>query len=185
MGPWNDAVLSLKIEESRMLGSVLFALNGREVDPFLQGPNMISQPRCHRWCPLLSTAILGLGPQRPHRPAEVGPIRREVTHRHVDLPVLAEAVTSPRLPRVLAPVCPVPPFHERGIDRPAAYDALSSASTVGSSPSTITHRTDWSAAAFARLKRVIVTGMKNRCGSSGMGLRWSEPSCAASVYHCP
>jgi hypothetical protein len=60
---------------------------------------------------LLPTAILGLGPQRPHRPAEVGPIRREVTHRHVDLPVLAEAVTSPRLPRVLAPVCPVPPFH--------------------------------------------------------------------------
>jgi hypothetical protein len=43
VGPWNDAVLSLKIEESRMLGSVLFALNCREVDPFLQGPNMISQ----------------------------------------------------------------------------------------------------------------------------------------------
>ena len=42
-GPWNDAVVSLKIEESRMLGGVLFALNGREVDPFLQGPNMISQ----------------------------------------------------------------------------------------------------------------------------------------------
>jgi hypothetical protein len=81
VGPWNDAVVSLKIEESRMLGSVLFALNGREVDPFLQGPNMISQPRCHRWCPLLPTAI---------------------------------------------------------------------------------HRADWSAAAFARLKSVIVTGMKNR-----------------------
>src|ERR1700745_4152536 len=94
VGPWNDAVVSLKIEESRMLGSVLFALNGREVDPFLQGPNMTSQPRCHRWCPLLPTAILGLGPKRPHRPAEVGPIRREGTHRHVDLPVLAEAVTS-------------------------------------------------------------------------------------------
>ena len=41
VGPWNDAELSLEIEESRMLVSVLFALNGREVDPFLQGPNMI------------------------------------------------------------------------------------------------------------------------------------------------
>ena len=154
VGPWNDAVVSLKIEESRMLGSVLFALNGREVDPFLQGPNMISQPRCHRWCPLLPTAILGLGPQRPHRPAEVGPIRREVTHRHVDLPVLAEAATSPRLPRVLAPVCPVPPFHERGIDRPAAYDALSSASTVGSSPSTIDRRMDTTHPFFRSLRTV-------------------------------
>ena len=154
VGPWNDAVVSLKIEESRMLGSVLFALNGREVDPFLQGPNMISQPRCHRWCPLLPTAILGLGPQRPPRPAEVGPIRLEITHRHVDLPVLVEAVTSPRLPRVLAPVCPVPPFHERGIDRPAAYDALSSASTVGSSPSTIDRRMDTTRPFFRSLRTV-------------------------------
>jgi hypothetical protein len=31
VGPWNDAVVSLKIEESRMLGSVVFALNGGEV----------------------------------------------------------------------------------------------------------------------------------------------------------
>jgi hypothetical protein len=36
-GPWNDAVASLKFEESRKLGSVLFALNGREVDPFPYG----------------------------------------------------------------------------------------------------------------------------------------------------
>ena len=43
VGPLNDAVVSLKIEESKMLGSVLFALNGPELDPFLQGPNMISQ----------------------------------------------------------------------------------------------------------------------------------------------
>jgi len=28
-------------------------------------------------------------------------------------------------------------------------------------------------------------GWRTRFGSSGMGLRWSEPSCAASVYHCP
>ena len=44
VGPWNDAVLSLKIEKSRMVGDVLFAMNGWAVDPFLQRPNMISQP---------------------------------------------------------------------------------------------------------------------------------------------
>jgi hypothetical protein len=152
--PWNDAVVSLKIKESKMLGSVLFALNGREVDQFLQGPNMISQPRCHPWSSLLPTAILGLGRQRPHRPAKVGPIRREVTHRQVDLTVFAEAVTSPRLPRVLAPVCPVPSFHEPRIDRPAAYDASSSASTVGSSPSTIDPRMDTTRPFFRSLRTV-------------------------------
>jgi hypothetical protein len=33
LGPVNDAVLSLGIEQSSMLGGVPFALNGREVDP--------------------------------------------------------------------------------------------------------------------------------------------------------
>ena len=77
VGPWNDAVLSLKIEESRMLGSVLSALNGREVDPFLQGPNMISQPRCHRWCPLLERLPLPLtaAPDTSYPPAAQERIR--------------------------------------------------------------------------------------------------------------
>jgi hypothetical protein len=41
-----------------MFGGVLVALIRREVDPFLQAPNVISQPRWHRWCPLLPTATL-------------------------------------------------------------------------------------------------------------------------------
>ena len=46
-----------------------------------------------------------------------------------------------------------------------------------------THRADWGAAAFARLKSVIVAGMKNQSGSSGMGSKWSVPSSEASA--CP
>jgi len=62
VGPWNDAVVSLKIEESRMLGSVLFALNGREAAPFLEPPDMIRQAHRHRRRPLPPTATLPLGP---------------------------------------------------------------------------------------------------------------------------
>ena len=37
-GPWKGAAVSLKIEEPRMMGSVLFALNGHELFTFLDDP---------------------------------------------------------------------------------------------------------------------------------------------------
>ena len=51
-----------------------------------------------------------------------------------------------------------------------------------------THRADWSAAAFARLKSVIVTGMKNQVRFIQYGIevvRAKRRGGAASVYHCP
>ena len=80
---------------------------------------MIGQPGRHRRRPLLPLALLVPLPQRPHRPAEVVAVHREVGHRLVHPPVLAEPVRLPRLPRVAVPVRPVLPLHERRVDRPA------------------------------------------------------------------
>ena len=60
-------------------------------------------------------------PQGSHRPAEVVAVQREIGHRLVDTPVLAEPIRLPRLPRVAAPVRRLLPLHERRVDRPAAH----------------------------------------------------------------
>jgi hypothetical protein len=48
-----------------------------------------------------------------------------------------------------------------------------------------THRADWSAAAFARLKSVIVAGMKDQVRFIRYGMEVVRARPRASVYHCP
>src|SRR3954470_25006147 len=98
-------------------GGGLSELNGREAQPFPQGPDVIGQARRHSRSPLPPPAVGPLLPQRPNRPTEVVPIQREVGHRLMRPPILTEPVRPPRLPRVLAPVRRVLPLHERRVDR--------------------------------------------------------------------
>src|SRR4051812_36459192 len=79
-------------------GGGLRELNGREAQPFPQGPDVIGQARRHRRSPRPPPAVGSLLPQRPNRPTEVVPIQREVGHRLMRPPILTEPVRPPRLP---------------------------------------------------------------------------------------
>src|SRR5262249_56958065 len=116
---WHSLFFNWKI-----WGGVSSNLNGGKTQPFLQGPDVICQPRRHGRSSPPPTAVLTLDPQGSHHPTEVVSIQREIRHRLMNPPVLTEPISPPRLPRVLAPVRRVLTLHERGVDRPAAHRVL-------------------------------------------------------------
>ena len=85
-------------------GGVLTSLNGRHRDPLSHCPDMIGQARRHRWRPLTSTSFADRLSQRPHRPAEVVAIDREIGHRHMHRPILRKRVGLPHLQGVVVPI---------------------------------------------------------------------------------
>ncbi len=95
---------------------VLTLLKGWHRDPFTDRPDVIGQARRHRWCSLSPTTLADGLSQRPHRPAEIVAIDREIGHRLMHLPVFRECVGLPHLPGVAVSVRRVLTLHERGVD---------------------------------------------------------------------
>src|SRR5437867_5726943 len=88
----------------RKLGGVLLPLHTWEGQPFAEGPDMVGQTSGQgrrSWLPLALRIPLT---QRPHGPAKVVAVQREVTHGRVNLPVLGEAIGLPRLAGVAVPI---------------------------------------------------------------------------------
>src|SRR3954453_1010310 len=77
---------------------------------------MVTQARRHRGRPSLPWPLGLTDSQRPHRPAEVVAVADEVGGRTVYRQVLREPVGLATLPRVLGPIRPVVPLHERGVN---------------------------------------------------------------------
>ena len=73
---------------SRKSPGVLFALHGRERQPFAEGPNMIGQTCGHCRRPFLPVSLAVTLTQGSHRPTEVVAVHREIGNRLMDLPVL-------------------------------------------------------------------------------------------------
>jgi hypothetical protein len=91
-------IFTKRIPHTAKFGGVLKSLNGWQRQPFLERPDVIRQAGRHRGSPLSPRAFAVTFPKCPHRPAEVGAVRREGGHRLVHPPVLAEPVGPPRLP---------------------------------------------------------------------------------------
>src|SRR5438445_13850384 len=104
---------------SRLSGRVLSALNGWHRDPFTHRPDVVGQTRRHRRRPLPYPAVLVPILQRPHGPAEIIAIYREIGHRLVHPPILRERVRLPHLPGIPVPVGRVVSLQERHVDPPA------------------------------------------------------------------
>ena len=97
---------------------------------------MVSQPGRHCRTSLLPTARLVLDTERSHRPTEIVDVHRQIRHRFVMPPVLAETVRLAGLSGVAMPIRRVLTLHERRIDRPAHPDILSAAVTAAIVPKT-------------------------------------------------
>ena len=77
---------------------------------------MISQAGGHRGGPILPVAVGVSQAQRPHHPAEVVAVHREIGDGLVNVPVLREAVGLSRLPAIAIAIRPVLPLDEGGVD---------------------------------------------------------------------
>ena len=90
-----------------------------EGQPFVQGPDMISQPSRHRRRPLLPPLVLTTLSQRSHRPAEVVAEVTELRRRPMHFPVLRERIRLAYLPAAAVAVRAVVPLHEARVHRSA------------------------------------------------------------------
>ena len=100
-------------------GSVLRELDGRELQPLGECPDMIGEARRHRWSPVLPGWIRQPGAERPYRPTRVVAIKGEVRRRLLRLPALREAEGFPPFAGVVVPVGQVLPLQERDANPPA------------------------------------------------------------------
>src|SRR5689334_21784807 len=87
-----QATMAHELLRSRGAGGVSGPLNAWHRDPFAHRPDMIGQARRHRRRPPPPVTLVVTFVECSHRPAEVIAVHREVGHRLVDPPVLAERV---------------------------------------------------------------------------------------------
>ncbi len=80
---------------------------------------MIRQSGRHRGRPILLLPVGVFHPQSPNAPAEVVAVHRQVRHRLVDPPILAEAVSLPGFSRIPAAIGTVLPLKKRRINAAA------------------------------------------------------------------
>src|SRR5215218_1520999 len=89
---YGSKTTSMFSNETGNRGGVLTPLNAWHRDPLAHRPDVIGQPRRHRGGPLSPSSFVVTFVERSHRPAEVITVHREVSHRLVNPPVLAERV---------------------------------------------------------------------------------------------